>query len=119
MGRLALAEPAVPFAKLTELSLKDGLRNLQTLVLFGEATVEDGYLAALLSALLRRSHSIRELDLRASHAGSETLAVLVERLETSQACSLNTVYLEGTPAAGSQCASLRARLDGFLHSRSH
>jgi hypothetical protein len=115
--RLSLAEPHTPLRHLAALCGRGGLRGLQDLAFFGEPRVEDADVAALLRAMLAPTHSLRELDLRATLAGFETLTLLVERLESGSCPKLRAVQFEDRLGQGPQVGVLRSRMEELLQAQ--
>jgi hypothetical protein len=112
--RVSFAEPEVPLAHLAALASNGGLRNLQNFSLLGEAYASDADVAHLLRALLHPLHKIKELDLRASNAGVETLQVLVSRIESRHAKCLKIVRLETNLVKDSAHSVLCAQIEAML-----
>lgn len=112
--RVSFVQPHLPLRHLAALASRGGLRGLQDLIFFGESRAEDSDLAALLQALLVPTHVLRELDIRTTKAGVETLGLLVERLEARKCPRLQSIQtaedLEGTEAI-----NLRRRIEELLH----
>lgn len=116
--RLSFVEPHVPLRHLAALVGRGGLRGLQDLSFFGEPRAEDADVAALLRALLVPTYVLKELDLRSTKAGAETLALLVERLEARSCPRLRTVQFEDHAGQGPQSgAQLRARVEELLQAQ--
>jgi len=112
--RLSLVEPHIPLRHLAALACRGGLRNLQDLSFFGEPRAEDSDIATLLQALLLPTYSLREIDLRSTKAGIETLRLLVERLEAGSCPRLRAVQT-GEDLQGADATALRNRLEELLH----
>lgn len=115
--RLSLANPHIPLRHLAALAGRGGLRGLQDLAFFGEAVAEDSDIATLLRALLAPTHSLRELDLRATKAGLETLGLLVERLEAGNCPRLRAAQFEDHSGHGAQIGILRTRVEELLQAQ--
>jgi len=112
--RISLVQPHVPLRHLTALARRGGLAGLQDLCFFGEPRAEDSDVCAFLQAMLAPTHVLRELDLRSSRAGVETLGLLVERLEAGTCPHLRAVQI-AEDMQGTQLLTLRNRVDELLH----
>merc|ERR1712232_223238 len=112
--RVSFAEPEVPIAHLAALASNGGLRNLQNFAILGEARASDADVALLLRGILRPTHNIKELDLRASNAGTETLQVLVSRIEGRHARCLKIVRLDPNLATDSTSSVMCAQIEALL-----
>jgi len=112
--RISFTEPHVPLRHLAALAARGGLRGLQDLIFFGEPRADDADVAALLQVLLVPTHVVRELDLRSTRAATDTLALLIERLESGGCPRLRSV-LTSDDMQGAEAILLRTRLEELLH----
>jgi hypothetical protein len=112
--RVSFVQPHLPLRHLAALASRGGLRGLQDLIFFGDSLAEDADLAALLQALLAPTHVLRELDIRSTKAGVETLGLIVERLGAGSCPRLRSAQT-AEDLQGNDVVNLRRRLDELFH----